>query len=136
MSESKVKNKKTIVYDRLFLSLEFDENMILIKGERDLAQADKVRKGKEKAMQKYVREHEALRMRSKEIWFNVYCPTEDNESNGSKATSEPPRKRKYKNQSGNHTQICLLEEGGMRAICYKPMNCYNSRWPRVMCELT
>jgi hypothetical protein len=52
MSESKVKNKKTIVYDRLFLSLEFDENMILIKGERDLAQADKVRKGKEKAMQK------------------------------------------------------------------------------------
>jgi hypothetical protein len=40
--------------------LEFDENMVLIKGERDLAQADRVRKGKEKAVQKYARERKAL----------------------------------------------------------------------------
>jgi hypothetical protein len=45
--ESKVKNKKTIV-DHLFPSLGFDENMNLIKGERDLAQAERVRKGKER----------------------------------------------------------------------------------------
>jgi hypothetical protein len=60
--ESKVKNKKTIVINHLFPSLEFDENMSLIKGKMNLAQADKLRKGKEKAMQKYAREHKELRM--------------------------------------------------------------------------
>jgi hypothetical protein len=57
--ESKVKNKKTIA-DHLFPSLEFDENINLIKGKMDLAQADKERKGKEKAMQKYAREHKEV----------------------------------------------------------------------------
>jgi hypothetical protein len=50
MHEGTTKNKKAIV-DHLFPSLKVDENMSMIKGERDLAQADKVRKGKELAMQ-------------------------------------------------------------------------------------
>ncbi len=39
--ESKAKNKKTVV-DCLFPSLEFDENMIQIRGERDWAQAEQL----------------------------------------------------------------------------------------------
>jgi hypothetical protein len=91
--ESKVKNKKTIV-DHLFPSLEFDENINLIKGKMDLAQADKERKGKEKAMQKYAREHKEVRMKSKEIWLIANRPTEENEGNDSEATSDRSRKRK------------------------------------------
>jgi hypothetical protein len=63
--------------------LEFDENMVLIKGERDLAQADRVRKGKEKAVQKYARERKALWMKSKETWLNENHSKEDNKRNES-----------------------------------------------------
>jgi hypothetical protein len=45
--KSKAWNKKTIA-DHLFPSLEFDKNMNLVKGERDLAKTEKVREGKEK----------------------------------------------------------------------------------------
>jgi hypothetical protein len=82
--ESKVNTKKTIV-DHLFPSMEFDEDMNLIKGESNLAQADKVRKGKEKNIQKSARGHKALRTRSEEIWLDANHPTEDNES---EATSD------------------------------------------------
>jgi hypothetical protein len=60
----------------------------------NLAQAAMLRKGKEKAMQKYAREYKELQMKSKEIWLSVNRPTEENESNDSKATSDQPRKKK------------------------------------------
>jgi hypothetical protein len=103
--ENKVKNKKTIV-DHLFSSLEFDKDMNLIEGERDLAQADKVRKGNEKDMRKCAREHKALRTRSKGIWLEANHPTEDIESNENQAAIDQPRKRKKPSSWKPYTNMC------------------------------
>jgi hypothetical protein len=100
--ERKVWNKKTIV-DHLFPSLEFDENMNFINGERDLAKVEKVRKGKEKDVRKYEREHKALRMMSEKIWLDANHPTEGNDS---KATGDRPRERKKQLSWKPYTSMC------------------------------
>ena len=71
---------------------------------RGLAQAEKVRKGKGKG--KYAREHQELRIVSKQIWLDANHLTEDNESNDSKqATSDQPRKRKTQSSWKPYTNM-------------------------------